>query len=206
MGYISFSEVARNHGMATRHSGPGSPVHLLLTCTAESRHHKARLRFTVKESLVKKARWQPGDRVDVLWDPEAKMGLMKRVKDGGFALSFKKDKKTGEYEPSGQVQFVYRSEMGMPFVPGTHPIVQADVTDEGIMFELPASFGAGPQKDCGKSPEGANCPFEVSESTRASFTEADVNRVQAILDGPQRGDKTILRDPVRIEQTFRRRK
>jgi hypothetical protein len=100
---------------------------------------KAYLNVRIDNETLKEARIFVGDRLDVLFDKEGRLGLVKRVKDGGWQLS-----KHGEKAARVRV-------MWAPGIPHTKEQVECgDVTAdevEGVMFAIPedASFAGSPK-------------------------------------------------------------
>ena len=88
------------------------------------------MRVAIHSTIAKKARLIKGDLVDVLFDEQAKVGLIKRVNDRGWKL-------TNGHESS-------RLTVKISMKPGMPSIEKAagcpcEVTDEGIVFTLPDS-------------------------------------------------------------------
>lgn len=90
------------------------------------------MRFSISQNLTKKARFMPGDRVDVLIDREARMALIKRVSSGGWALSYRT--KSNE---RAMVQISWC--VGLPSVKQSTACSDVQVTEDGIIFKLPDS-------------------------------------------------------------------
>lgn len=90
------------------------------------------MRFSISQQLTKKARFMPGDRVDVLIDREARLVLIKRVSSGGWALSYRT--KSNE---RAMVQISWCE--GLPSVKRSTACSDVQVTEDGIIFKLPDS-------------------------------------------------------------------
>lgn len=89
-------------------------------------------------ALAKEARILHGDRLDLLFDKDSRLGLLKRVNKGGYAASAT-GKKRDEIEPSK----FYSVTMKLTYYPGM-PIFKAytecenvNISDEGILFDIP---------------------------------------------------------------------
>jgi hypothetical protein len=102
------------------------------------------MRLSISQEIVKKARFMPGDRVDVLIDREARMVLIKRVTSGGWALSYRT--KSNE---RAMVQISWS--IGLPSVSQAAPCSEVKVTEDGIIFKLPdcAVFDRNARLDVG---------------------------------------------------------
>jgi hypothetical protein len=90
---------------------------------------EAYLQVRIDNETLKEARLFVGDRLDVLFDKEGRLGLVKRVKEGGWQLTTAGDK-------AGRVRVRWA-----PGLPHTSEFVEIfDVTadeTEGVMFQLP---------------------------------------------------------------------
>jgi len=129
MGFKSVQDVMKN---GVRTSGRGASCDVVI-CTDKSHAKDAdeprySLRIKISSRLLKEARYQKGDRVDVLLDTEEKKMLVRRVSNGGWALSFIGDS-------SAQVKFSWCA--GLPSVAEASPCIDPKVTAEGIVFTLP---------------------------------------------------------------------
>lgn len=102
------------------------------------------MRLSISQEIIKKARFMPGDRVDVLIDREARMVLIKRVTSGGWALSYRT--KSNE---RAMVQISWS--IGLPSVSQSTPCSEVKVTEDGIIFKLPdcAVFDRNARLDVG---------------------------------------------------------
>lgn len=87
------------------------------------------VRFSLSQEIIKKARFMPGDKVDILFDPERNAGLIKRTSSGGWALS------QTNSSPRIAIKFTWRP--GLPTIANTAGCTEVQVTDEGIMFRFP---------------------------------------------------------------------
>lgn len=94
-----------------------------------SNNDQSYLQIRIDNDTLKEARILLGDRLDLLFDKEGRLGLIKRVKDGGWML-------TGKGETCAR--FRVRWAAGLPY---TNSLVEcSDVTADvvtGIMFQLP---------------------------------------------------------------------
>jgi hypothetical protein len=92
------------------------------------------MRFSLSPEIIAKARFMPGDKVDILFDQDARAGLIKRTSIGGWSLS---------QTPASQrfsIKLTWRE--GLPTIANTDGCTDVQVTDEGIIFKFPdgASF------------------------------------------------------------------
>jgi len=93
----------------------------------------------ITESLAREARLLIGDRVDILIDQEARLGLVKRVAKGGWALSLA----TGSLKANAKPGNYYNCKInckyieGLPYCKPSAECENVNVVDEGIMFEIP---------------------------------------------------------------------
>jgi hypothetical protein len=100
---------------------------------------KAYLNVRIDNETLKEARLILGDRLDVLFDKDARLGLIKRVKEGGWQLSKHGDK-------AARVRIMWA-----PGIPRT--VEQVECTDvisseaDGVMFAIPwaATFIGAPK-------------------------------------------------------------
>lgn len=93
------------------------------------------VRFSLSAEIMKKARFMPGDKVDVLFDPENNAGLIQRTTSGGWSLS------QTSTSPRISIKLTWRP--GLPTIASTGCCTDIQVVDEGIMFRFPeaTSFG-----------------------------------------------------------------
>lgn len=85
--------------------------------------------FIIGVDLMKAARWQFGDRIDVLKDEESQMGLLKRVTRGGRMLSKAASDNFGRIFISINEKF--------PIVDSLTDLENVVLSDEGILFDWP---------------------------------------------------------------------
>lgn len=91
------------------------------------------LTFRIRNDLLEKARFLNGDIVDVLFDPDQGIGLIRRNNDGAMTLH------AGKSEPNScRISITLRS--GMPAVKSTRACESVEVNNEGIMFTLPDEY------------------------------------------------------------------
>lgn len=87
------------------------------------------VRVRIGEQFIKEARWQHGDRIEFLFDPDDGVGLLRRVKSGGYSLS--------RYNRGASYCIQATWYPGMPSVPRAAECDGVYVTDEGLMFRFP---------------------------------------------------------------------
>jgi hypothetical protein len=102
-----------------------------LRVTDDNPFPRTSLVFAIYPDLIKQARWQEGDRIDVLYDKSDRTGLLKRVPKGGYALTAR-----GQQAHSAmQVKFTWYE--GMPYVDEASDVIEYTLTEEGILFSFP---------------------------------------------------------------------
>lgn len=133
MTFISVSEYARKNGVTLRsglrvngdvvisHYSAGKP-------RGKEKRERSNLVMRLSKQITKESRWVAGDRIDILFDPETRRGLLQRVGDGGCKL-------IAASKNSFSIQCTWYP--GMPTVPRSMACKNAKVTDEGILFDLP---------------------------------------------------------------------
>ena len=87
------------------------------------------VRFSLSEEIIKKARFMPGDKVDVLFDKENNAGLIRRTTSGGWTLS--------QTTTSPRISIKFTWCPGLPTIASTGDCTNIQVTDEGITFRFP---------------------------------------------------------------------
>lgn len=96
--------------------------------------------FRISAPLAREARLLIGDRVDILFDTKDRIGLIKRVKSGGYKLTTngmpRSDIKEGAYYACSVKMTHYA---GMPMIGKSTDCESVNVKDEGIMFVFPAA-------------------------------------------------------------------
>ena len=112
---------------------------LLLSSNIEGSGDLSRqISFRISAALAKDARLLIGDRVDILFDAKDRIGLIKRVKTGGYKLTTngmaRSEIKEGGYY-SCSVKMTHYS--GMPMIEKSTDCESVNVKDEGIMFVFP---------------------------------------------------------------------
>ncbi len=125
-----------------RNGGKSLMIGMSKSCDGKSRQFCLR----ITESLAREARLLVGDRIDILIDEEARLGLVKRVTSGGWALSLA----NGSLKASAKPGSYYNCKIhckyieGLPYCVTSEECENVNVVDEGIMFAIPesASFKA----------------------------------------------------------------
>lgn len=146
MTFISVFDIARQQSRWTGSRGgkrlSGKILTIGINVGGKSKNGSTRQALTIRLSadLAKEARLLIGDRVDVLFDKESGLGLVKRVQTGGYATTVAgmatSSVKPGAFYPT-VVKLTYYD--GMPFIAERHDCENVTVTNEGIMFTLPDS-------------------------------------------------------------------
>lgn len=136
MAFISISSLTNHTGVRKGRNPNGTNGLLFSIDKAGKNSERSSIRFRIGTDLVKEYRLIAGDRVDVLFDPVDKTGLIKRVASGGWAVgtSFKsKDK--NKVAPL-TVKLMHKD--GMPWIDASDDCSSVCVTHEGILFSFPA--------------------------------------------------------------------
>ena len=103
-------------------------------------NNRKSLTFTIGIDIVKKYRLLIGDSVDVLFDADDRIALIRRVQTGGYTVC-------GSGIPASDVieGKYYRSIVkcsrydGMPSTDMSVFVTDIEITDDGIMFKFPDS-------------------------------------------------------------------
>ena len=133
-GFMSASELAGQFGSRRTGARARKAAQLVFTTTTTgSTNGKTRvaLVFAIYPDLMKQARWQANDRIDVLFNAAEGTGLLKRITAGGYALTPRGEKAGAAH----QVKFTWYE--GMPFIDRAAEIAQYTLTDEGVLFTFP---------------------------------------------------------------------
>lgn len=129
MAYVSVRELLKKSDKGERVHSNEDVCISVNKCGAPDKDVWA-LVVSISTSIAKKARFMLGDKVELLFDPEKRIGLLKRTNDGGWSLtSGGKDIKSRMYF---KIQFV----VGMPSVK-QNTGCPSEVTPEGIEFIFP---------------------------------------------------------------------
>ena len=135
MAFISTMELTGRNSSTKRMSLADVMFATDLRVNTERRTSNHALRISISAKIAKEARIINGDRVDLMFDKEStpQRGLIKRVTVGGWAMTLnsKRLKNSRLVTRVGLVK-------GMPTVPDATDC-NAIVTEEGILFDLPAS-------------------------------------------------------------------
>lgn len=137
--FQSLFEIAKSHSPAR---GIWAKVrkekNVMLSLYASKKNKRTeQLVIRISKELCIESRFIPGDRLDVLVDKDARIGLIKRVKDGGYAASvngIKQDKiKDGYYPITLKMTWV----QGMPKPSESVYTEDVEVKHDGIYFNIP---------------------------------------------------------------------
>jgi hypothetical protein len=143
MAFISLTEIATINNGRLRNRGKrvtGKRLSIGVASSGKSKTGQQRptLTLRISKDLAQEARILPGDRLDVLIDRNERLGLIRRIKDGGYSASasgIKSDNiKAGEFYPIVTKITYYE---GMPKVDETTDCENITVSNEGIIFALP---------------------------------------------------------------------
>lgn len=145
MAFMSISAIAENEkGKKNYRRGPITANRKYLVIGSNSggkdKYGTERTAIVCRISapLAKEARIIHGDRVDLLIDKESGLGLLRRISSGGYAATATgkplKEIKQGEYYGI-TVKITYYA--GMPKFGSTTECDNVNVSDEGILFDLP---------------------------------------------------------------------
>lgn len=105
------------------------------------------LRLDISAEVAKQARLIMGDRVDILIDRESRKMMLKRVHDGGWKLA-----RSGG---GGNLKIQVRYIEGMPSVPVSAGCSSVQLTDDGVVFDVPKSarFDINARKERDEEPK-----------------------------------------------------
>jgi len=142
MAFFSAFEQIKN--TRTRHAPLQKDGVTISTETNTKKGGTQTFRLAISPSLAKQCKILHHDRVDVMFDPQARMGKLVRLAgDGkGWAIlhSGQKDKMRGQYV----VRITHREGI-TPFLSAVSPCTQVTVVDDGIVFDLPPLATFKPQ-------------------------------------------------------------
>ena len=138
MAFISADTIAKQYGnQCKKFSGP-SDEFVIFGFSKGGEGRRKQINFNLGREIVKRARFLPSDRVDVLFDPTSRRGLIKRVAAGGWALSplgkSPSALKEGELTRLS-VKLTWRE--GMPKIAESEMCTNVAVTGIGIEFTFP---------------------------------------------------------------------
>lgn len=135
MKFVSAQKMIEEHGRPTSTRARSSRADVKFA-TDITRSHRCRspspiysVRFSLSKEVIKKARFMPGDKVDVLFDKENSAGLIRRTTSGGWTLS--------QTTTSPRISIKFTWCPGLPTIASTGDCTDIQVTDEGIMFRFP---------------------------------------------------------------------
>jgi hypothetical protein len=155
MTFISINDIADKSAKSSRR-GP-KPVSkdsvLFSSCKQNGKTKKGiSISFRISALLMKKSRFIFGDRLDVLFDPSDRTGLIRRVKEGGYKLCVHGGSKNvaDTTNKSGVVKMTHFH--GMPSISTSAECENVSVDGEGILFRFPeaTTFVNGIDKSEGK--------------------------------------------------------
>lgn len=128
MAFVSARKLIGNVVHRTRRSSED-----LVIATDHAGEGKFAVRFSLSAKICKAYRLLVGDRVDILFDTETNppRGLIRRINDGGGWKIYETPGKGGRLV----VKMQYH--IGLPSVPESTGCQAVDVTDEGILFDIP---------------------------------------------------------------------
>jgi len=136
MAFISLSGIKKDQ--STRNGGLRSKSELAISvCNGsklKSGHKTKVLNFRLADSLINRARFMVGDRLDVLFDKTNGIGMIKRDNQGSMTLS-----RNSKNASSTRLTLTLRK--GMPAVRNTFGCDSVEVdTDGTIQFKLPDDY------------------------------------------------------------------
>jgi hypothetical protein len=134
MAWISFNDLAR-HGSMRGQSGRIDKAIaqdvIRITMHKNNKSKSEILIFYIGMNICKKARFINGDLMEILWDPDAVTGMIRRVKGFGYSLTVP----GGNGKASSKLGMTWRHGMIRPN--GCVVAEQIVLKDEGILFSLP---------------------------------------------------------------------
>lgn len=118
----------------------GNDKNLLFSMTKSAKSKRQQLVVRISKELCIQARYIPSDRLDILIDRDSRIGIIKRVKEGGYAASaagiLKKNIKEKYYSVCLKITWAN----GMPRPSKSTYIEDVEVKPEGIYFSIPESI------------------------------------------------------------------
>ena len=145
MAFISASQIAQSTSIARGYGRRGNKttksVRVGMTTNGllkdKSRREAITIRFT--QDVARDARILPNDRVDILFDRENGLGLIKRINKGGYAATIAGGLKQADIKPGEYYAIIvkFTRYKGMPIFDEPDECENVTITDEGILFALP---------------------------------------------------------------------
>ena len=145
MAFISASQVAQANSTRGGYGRTGQKqnksVRVGMTTNGlqkdKSRREAITIRFT--QDVAREARILPNDRVDILFDRENGLGLIKRINKGGYAATVAGGLKHSELKQGEYYSIIvkFTRYKGMPLFGDPDECENVTVTNEGILFALP---------------------------------------------------------------------
>lgn len=124
MSYKSLAEIADNNNVGGRRAETWQ-----ITINIRNQNGSPIMAFGLSRNLMAASGLKPGERVDVLYNPEAQSMIIKRVLKGGRKIS----KGSGD---RGVFQVRYYPELGMPKIKKLVRIKEAQLGNDQITFSL----------------------------------------------------------------------
>lgn len=147
MAFISASQVAQANSTRGGYGRTGQKqnksVRIGMTTNGprkdKSRREAITIRFT--QDVAREARILPNDRVDIMFDRENGLGLIKRINKGGYAATIAGGLKQTEVKPGQYYSIIvkFTHYKGMPFFNEPEECENVTITDEGVLFAMPPS-------------------------------------------------------------------
>jgi len=137
---MSFKRIGNSQPFWMRRRG--NPARLTVRKSQWAQNHRAIAQFSLSPELLKEMRWLIGDRVEVLVDATARLGLIKRVRDGGWKISAKisdAHKNAVAFSTRGVVSITPDADDLRVLFGACDRYAPQNITisDEGIVFEIP---------------------------------------------------------------------
>lgn len=139
MGFVSIEKIKRESGYQLNHGGgvrvKDNCVRISLVKNSKDKSHNAvyRIRIVIGKKLEKLCRLMLGDRVDLLFDFENRLAMIRRA-DSGYKLSF-----SGKTSVNSCAVLTVPLIPGLPKPPRKRVDIKAivDVNSNSIVFDLP---------------------------------------------------------------------
>lgn len=128
MAFISAKDIAGTNN-PTRHHHIRADV--VFACYTQKHNESYALSFKLSNSLCKIANIKPGDRLDVLFDKDCNMALLRKSSNGWTASG----KRQSETDAPLYVKIIHRP--GMPSIAKSSACQDVEVRRDGIYFMLP---------------------------------------------------------------------
>ena len=137
---MSFESITKGIWKGGRPKGSGHPSLLTIAgrkgCKSPSGYviYQSRLAFRIALELWQKAEYEPGQKVEVLFDRDKSLGLI-RITDHGYTMTVSSPSGDGSYDLKFSIP--HNAETGFPFFPEQTGMADIEVKNGEIFFRIP---------------------------------------------------------------------